>query len=46
MNHCLISANNAGFSGIQFLPVIKALVTNVRRGPMKLMFALDAPALL
>jgi hypothetical protein len=46
MNPYLASANNAGFSGIQFLLVIKELVINVSRGLMQLMFALVVPALL
>jgi hypothetical protein len=38
--------NNAGFSGIQLLLATKELVTNVRRDPIKLLFALVIPVLL
>jgi hypothetical protein len=46
MNPYLVSANNAGFSGIQLLLATKELVTNVRRDPIKLLFALVIPVLL
>jgi hypothetical protein len=46
MNPYLVFANNAGFSGIQLLLAIKELVTNVRRDPIKLLFALVIPVLL